>query len=80
MTGKKTHEQQMRVIEKRENTANADADFDPRTDLKKSSTERARERQGQDLHAHDPVQGEDRSILKGANQESEHHKKGKAKS
>lgn len=33
MAGNKTHEQQLRIIEKRVDTSNADKDFDPRPDL-----------------------------------------------
>lgn len=36
MVGKKTHDQQQRIIEKKVDTTNADPDFDPRPDLKDS--------------------------------------------
>ena len=75
MVGKKTHEQQIRTIEKRENTANAGDDFDPTLDLKKSNQERARERQSQDLKPRSGKPGDDRAILRGDNQESRHHKR-----
>ncbi len=44
MVGKKTHEQQLRIIEKREKTAGADKGFDAAGDLQKSTAERARQR------------------------------------
>ena len=74
MVGKKTREQQMRIIEKQENTANAGDDFDPSIDLKKSDLERERERQSQDLKYRNGSQGDDRTILRGANQKSGHRK------
>ena len=42
MVGKKTHDQQQRIIEKRVDPPNADADFDPRPDLKASDKREAR--------------------------------------
>jgi len=76
MTGQKTHEQQLRIIEKRENTANADKDFDPRTDLKTPQ----RIRQAQQEETHSPaarkraLETDDRRMLRGEHQESRHHK------
>ncbi|MFU0506107.1 hypothetical protein [Pseudaminobacter sp. NGMCC 1.201702] len=77
MAGRKTHEQQLRVIEGRENTKNADADFDAEADLKKTKQEREAFRKGTGLRtgAPDLVDKDDRNILRGENQESEHHKK-----
>lgn len=40
MAGPKTHEQQLRIIEKRENTANADDRFNAEAELKRSKEER----------------------------------------
>lgn len=42
MVGKKTHEQQQRIIEKKVDTTNADPDFDPGPDLKASDRREAR--------------------------------------
>lgn len=42
MVGKKTHDQQQRIIEKKVDTTNADPDFDPRPDLKASERRKAR--------------------------------------
>lgn len=40
MAGPKTHEQQLRIIEKRENTSNADDDFNAEAEPKRSKEER----------------------------------------
>ncbi|APO79752.1 hypothetical protein AM571_PC02023 (plasmid) [Rhizobium etli 8C-3] len=74
MAGKRTHEQELRIIEKRENTTNAGDDFDPSVDLKKSRAVRARERGSPTPQKPAEIQGEDRAILRGVNQESKHHK------
>ncbi len=42
MVGKKTHDQQQRIIEKKVDTTNADPDFAPRPDLKASERREAR--------------------------------------
>jgi hypothetical protein len=77
MTGRKTHEQQVRVIEERENTKNAGKDFDAEAELKKSKQEREAYRKGSDLRTDAPnlVDPDDRNMLRGENQESEHHKR-----
>ncbi|VDS07758.1 hypothetical protein PARHAE_00936 [Paracoccus haematequi] len=49
MVGKKTHDQQQRIIEKKVDTTNADPDFDPRPDLKASDRrEDRKEKQDKD--------------------------------
>ena len=76
MVGRKTHEQQLRIIEGRENTKNADKDFDAEEDLKRPKEAREAFRKGQILRS-DPqnlVDPDDRNILRGENQESEHRK------
>ncbi|MDX0663624.1 hypothetical protein GOD61_11700 [Sinorhizobium medicae] len=76
MVGRKTQEQQKRVLQGRENAANADKDFNAEADLHRSDALRKAQRQGQDLsteHA-DSHEEDDRSILRGKNQESRHHK------
>jgi hypothetical protein len=78
MAGDKTHEQQQAIIEKRVNTKNADENFNAEADLKMSAKEKAARDRGRDLDTHheagttDP---DDRSILRGMHQESEHNKK-----
>jgi hypothetical protein len=42
MVGKKTHDQQQRIIQKKVDTTDADPDFDPRPDLKASEQREAR--------------------------------------
>lgn len=73
MQSKKTHEQELRIIEKRENTANAGPDFDPREDLDRSPEAREAFRKGETLRPQD-TSHEDLSIVRGVNQESRHHK------
>lgn len=76
MTGSKTHEQQVRIIEERENTKNAGKDFDAEAELKKSKQEREAYRKGSNLRTDAPnlVDPDDRNMLRGEHQESEHHK------
>jgi hypothetical protein len=76
MTGRKTHDQQIRIIEGRENTKNAGKDFDSEADLKRSAAEREALRKGSDMRTDTPdlVDPDDRNILRGKNQESVHHK------
>ena len=72
MQGTKTHEQQVKIIEKREKTDGADFEVGP--DLKKSTELRDASARGQDLKTGEPVQDDDRHQLRGRNQESQHHK------
>ena len=76
MAGRKTHEQQLRIIEGRENTKNADKDFDAEADLKRPEQAREALRKGQSLRSdpQDLVDPDDRNILRGEKQESEHRK------
>lgn len=76
MTGKNTHAQQIRIIEGRENTKNADKNFDAEADLRRSPQEREAFRKGADLKApkHDLADPDDRNMLTGEHQESGHHK------
>lgn len=66
MSGSRTHEQQQRVINKREKTKGVET---PVTETIKQ----ARRRNPGPPSAYDMETG-DRSIRRGANQESEHHK------
>ncbi|MFL5012978.1 hypothetical protein [Rhizobium sp.] len=72
MTGRKTHEQQLRVIEKREKTANADEAFDAAADLHRNEQAREAYRQGTNLKADPDLRSEDRHMVRGLNQESGH--------
>ena len=77
MAGPKTHQQQLRIIEKRVNTENADDDFNAEADLKKSRQEREAERGGAKLRSGgvELSDSDDREMIRGVNQESEHHKR-----
>lgn len=76
MAGKKTHEQQLRIIEERENTKNAGKDFDAEADLKKTRQEREAFRRGAELGSDpkDIADPDDRNIIRGEHQESAHNK------
>jgi len=74
MQSNKTHDQQMRIIEKRENTANAGKDFDIAADLKRSEAAKEAFRKGQDLKSRSGDDDDDPGIVRGVNQESEHRK------
>lgn len=77
MAGPKTHEQQLRIIEKRENTANAGEDFNAEEELKRSKHEREARRGGEDLRDEgvELTDKDDRQMIRGENQESAHHKR-----
>jgi hypothetical protein len=76
MQGNKTHQQQRDIIQKQVNTANAGKDFDAETDLHRSDAARDAYRRGDNLNmqAADVSMNDDPSIVRGRNQESEHHK------
>ena len=77
MASTKTREQQLKIIEERENSKNAGENFDAEADLKKSREEREAYRKGANLRTDAPnlVDPDDRNMLRGENQESGHHKK-----
>ena len=77
MAGPKTHEQQLRIIEKRENTSNADDDFNAEDELKRSKQEREAHRGGAKLRDEgvELTDKDDRQMIRGENQESEHRKR-----
>jgi hypothetical protein len=79
MVGQKTHQQQMRIIEKREDTSNAGDDFNADLELKKSPEERKREAESARLHSKPEIQSEDRTMLRGVNQRSGQNKKHNSK-
>ncbi|WEX76295.1 hypothetical protein PYH37_004591 [Sinorhizobium numidicum] len=76
MVGKKTHEQQQRVLQRRENTSNAGKDFDAEADLQRSDALRKAYRKGQklDVERGDAENSDERGATQGTNQESRHHK------
>jgi hypothetical protein len=77
MAGKKTHEQQLRIIEKREDTSNAGDDFNAEEELKRSRQEREAHRGGGQLRDEgvELTDKDDRQMIRGEHQESEHHKR-----
>jgi hypothetical protein len=77
MAGPKTHEQQLRIIEKRENTSNAGDNFNAEEELKRSKLEREVHRGEEKLRDEDVelTDKDDRQMIRGENQESEHHKR-----
>lgn len=76
MAGPKTHEQQLRIIEKRENTSNAGDDFNAEEELKRSKQEREARQKGDKLRDEgvELTDKDDRRMIRGENQESGHHK------
>ena len=74
MQSNKTHDQQMRIIEKRDNTADADSNFDIEADLKRSEAAKEAMRRGRGLKAR-PTTQDDYGMTLGNHQESEHHKR-----
>jgi len=70
MQSNKTHEQQMRIIEKRVDTTNAGPDFDIEADLKRSDAAKNALRKGKNLETGPESLTENR----GESQESAHHK------
>ena len=76
MQGNKTHQQHRDIIEKRENTANAGKEFDARADLDRNEAAREAFRKGDDLDLRTASHSmsDDPAIVRGMNQESEHHK------
>ena len=76
MAGKKTHDQQLRIIEKRVDISNAGEDFPAEEDLKRSEKERQAQRRDMDVKTpqRDLTDPDDRNVLRGANQESRHNK------
>ena len=73
MAGRKTHEQQLRIIEKRVDTTNADDDFDPRPDLERQERGLEPVPETKARTASDPRRPDDLEH-RGLNQESQHHK------
>ncbi|MDK1378340.1 MULTISPECIES: hypothetical protein [unclassified Sinorhizobium] len=80
MVGKKTHEQQLRVLQGREKTSNESKDFDAEAKLRRSEALRKAYRKGDSLDTeHADARDEDeRSMTRGKNQESRHHQGAKS--
>lgn len=74
MQSNKTHDQQMRIIEKRENTANGEKDFDISADLKRSDAAKEALRKGHDLQFRGGGTEDNRDAVRGVHQESAHRK------
>ncbi len=76
MAGRKTHEQQLRIIEKREVTSNGSDELDAQDELRRSDQERRAHLEGVDLRddSSEPVDKDDRAMIRGMNQESRHNK------
>lgn len=77
MAGPKAHEQEQRIIEKREKTSNAGDDFNAEEKLKRSKQEREAHR-GEDKLRDKGIEltdKDDRQMIRGENQESQHHKR-----
>ncbi|MBP1883265.1 hypothetical protein [Sinorhizobium mexicanum] len=76
MVGKKTHEQQQRVLQGREDTSNASKDFDAEEKLQRSEALRKAYRKGDTLDTEhgDARDEDDRSMARGKNQEGRRHK------
>lgn len=77
MAGPKTHEQQLRIIEKRVNTKNAGDHFNAEDELKRSRQKREARRGGENLRDEgvELTDRDDRQMIRGENQESEHHER-----
>ena len=74
MTGKKTHEQQIAIIEERVNTKNGDKDFDPRPDLERAEAGAPPLPPGSTKSASDANRPDKEPAPRGLNQRSEHDK------
>lgn len=74
MQGPKTHDQQVRIIEKREKTK-APKDFDERTALRRSEHPDEELKNAKPARGHGPdMSTGDRTIKRGTSQETEHTK------
>ncbi|SIR19769.1 hypothetical protein SAMN05421641_1303 [Paracoccus thiocyanatus] len=74
MAGNKTHEQQLRIIEKRVDTSNADKDFDPRPDLEAAEKGGGRVEETPEAEREPLTPADGSPGPRGLNQESQHHK------
>jgi len=76
MAGPKTHEQQLRIIEKRENATNGSGSLNAEEELKRPNQERNARRGGANLRDEgvELADKDDRQMIRGENQEREHHK------
>ncbi|HEV7251789.1 MAG TPA: hypothetical protein VGN97_01620 [Mesorhizobium sp.] len=74
--GNKTHQQFRNIVENRVDTSNAGEDFDIRADLNRSDAEKRARQEGANLRADHPdfENADDRAMIRGENQSSQHHK------
>lgn len=75
MQSKKTHAQHLRIVEKQEVTSNAAADFDLKGDLARNKAAKSALAEGTALRTGLKDLTSDRGVVRGANQESQHHKR-----
>ena len=75
MQAGKTHEQHLKIIEKREGTSNAGADFDIDAALARSKAAKTALANGDILRPGVKNIGAGRPMIRGENQESQHHKR-----
>jgi hypothetical protein len=75
MQAKKTHEQQLRIIEKRDDTSNAGSDFDAKSDLARNDAAKKAHAEGSGLRTGLKDLTSDRGMIRGQSQESQHHKR-----
>jgi hypothetical protein len=75
MQSKKTHAQYLRIVEKREDTGNAGADFDIKGDLARSDSTKHALAEGTALRGGLKDLVADRGMIRGSDQESRHHKR-----
>ncbi len=74
MVGRKTHDQQQRIINRKENTQGGGDKFPAEEDLKASKRLREARAKGDDLaRPADLVDPDDRNMVRGRNQESRGH-------
>lgn len=73
MQARKTHEQQLKIIEKREGTSNAGVDFDIDADLARRNAAKTARDSGDTLRPDVKNIGSDRGMMRGENKEGHHH-------
>ena len=75
MQSKKTHAQHLRIVEKQEDTRNAGADFDVRSDLARSQAVKDALAEGMPPKGVLKELARDRGMIYGLNQASQHRKR-----
>lgn len=74
MQAKKTHEQQLKIIEKREDTRNAGSDFDMKGDLARGEAAKTALAEGAALRTGMKDLASDRGMIPERNRESQYNK------